>query len=262
MGERGRLSRQAAGDRARAQSRRRGSGAGAVRPTFSWKREVALGLGLYAVYLGVRRLALAGDGRARAEHNAQRVVALEERLGLHVEPALQQLVLPRRELVQALNLGYGTLNVGLTVGWLMLLYRKGHPRFFRYRRAALLTVLGAQPVFLRFPVAPPRKLDHLVDTIAEVGGFDLDSGLIEKLYHPLAALPSIHVAIAEVTAAGLRDTSRSPLVRALARCYPALVAAIVLLTANHYVVDVLAGSALGRAGLRLAKLLERRRSAA
>jgi hypothetical protein len=224
---------------------------------FSWKREVALGLGLYAVYLTVRRLALAGEGRARAEYNAQRVVAAEERLGLHVEPRLQQLVLPSRKIVQALNLGYATLNVGLTVGWLIVLFRRRHPLFHRYRRTALVTVLGAQPVFLLFPVAPPRKLEHLVDTIAEVSGFDLDTGLIEKLYHPLAALPSIHVAIAEVTAAGLRDTTRSPAVRALAPLYPPLVAAVVLLTANHYVVDVLAGSALGRAALRIARLFER-----
>jgi hypothetical protein len=226
-------------------------------PRFSWKREIALGLGLYAVYLTVRRFALAGNGRERADENARRIVAAEERLGLDVEPELQRLVLERRALVQALNLGYATLNVGLTVGWLILLFRRRHPLFHRYRRAALLAVLGAQPVFLFFPVAPPRKLEHLVDTIAEVGGIDLDSGLIEKLYHPLAALPSIHVTIAEVTAAGIGETTGSRTVRTLTPLYPPLVAGVVLLTANHYVVDVLAGSVLGRASVWLARLLDR-----
>lgn len=224
---------------------------------FSWKREVALGLGFYAVYLGVRQLALKGDGRDRAERNARRVVSFERRLGIHVEPRLQQLVVEHRHLVQGLNIAYGTLNVGLTVGWLMVLFRRRDPLYHRFRRAALLAGLGAQPVFLLFPVAPPRKLEHLVDTIAEIGGVDLDSGLISKLYHPLAAMPSIHVTIAEVTADGLATTSRSRLVRALAPVYPPVVAAIVLLTANHYVVDAVAGSALGRLASRCARRLSR-----
>jgi hypothetical protein len=222
---------------------------------FSWKREVALGLGFYGTYLLVRRLALSGDGRERAHRNARRIVALEKRLHLDVEPRLQQLVVHRHDLVQVLNLAYATLNVGLTVGWLMLLFHRRDPAFHRYRRAVLLAGLGAQPVFLLFPVAPPRKLDHLVDTIAEVGGVNLDTGLVSYLYHPLAAMPSIHVTIAEVTADGLRQTSRWAFVRALAPAYPPLVAAVVLLTANHYVVDAAAGSVLGRLTVRLGRRL-------
>ncbi len=150
-----------------------------------------------------------GDGEQRAARNAERVVALERRLGIHVEPALQQNVLRRRRLVEGLNLAYATLNVGLTVGWLVHLFRRRHPEYHRFRRAVLLGGLGAQPVFLLFPVAPPRKLDHLVDTIAEVSGVDLDSGLVSRLYHPLAALPSIHVTIAVVTAEGIRRDEQS-----------------------------------------------------
>jgi hypothetical protein len=219
------------------------------RRRFSWKREVGIGLGFYAMYLLVKEVALAGDGRRRAETNAQRVVALERRLGLHVEPRLQQHVLPRRRLIGVLNLAYATLNVGLTVGWLIGLFRRRHPDYHRFRRAVLLGGVGAQPVFLLFPVAPPRKLDHLTDTILEVSGVDLDSGLIARLYHPLAAMPSIHVTIAVVTAEGIRATSERAVIRALAPAYPPLVAAVVLLTANHYVVDAVAGGVLGRVAL-------------
>jgi len=224
--------------------------------TFSVRREVALGLGVYAVYLVVRRLALAGDGRERAERNAERIVALERRLGVHLEPRLQEVFLPNRRLIGALNLAYGTLNVGLTVVWLIRLFRRRDPRFHRFRRAAVLGILGAQPVFLFFPVAPPRKLDHLVDTIAVVSRVDLDSGLIAKLYHPLAAMPSIHVTIAVVTAAGIQETSHRRWARTLAPVYPPLVAAVVFITANHYLLDAVAGAALGKAALCSAKALE------
>src|SRR5918999_6184186 len=180
---------------------------------FSARREAALGLGVYAVYLLVRRAVVNERGRLQAAENAERIVALERRLGIHVEPGLQAVLLPRRRLVAVLNVAYVTLNVGLTVGWLMRLFRRRHPDFHGLRRAAALATLGAQPVFLFFPCAPPRTLDGFVDTIVEVSGLDLDRGLIAQLYDPLASMPSIHVAYAVVTAAGIAGTSESPLVR-------------------------------------------------
>ena len=188
--------------------------------------------------------------------NAERIVALERRLGIDFEPELQRMVLPYRRLLHVLNLGYATLNVGLSVGYLMRLFSKRHPEFHRLRRATVLTILGAQPAFLWFPTVPPRKLDHMVDTIAEVSKLDLDSGPIAKLYHPLAAMPSIHVAFAVVTGAAIAETAESPLVRRLAPGYPPLVAMVVFVTANHYVLDAVAGAALGAAGLKVARWFE------
>lgn len=220
---------------------------------FSGRREVAIGLGIYAAYLLVRRLKANDEGRRRAAVNAERIVALERRFDLHVEPDLQALLLPRRKLVAVLNVAYVTLNVGLTVGWLMRLFRRRHPEFHRLRRAAALATLGAQPVFLFFPVAPPRTLDHFVDTIADVSGVDLDQGLVAQLYDPIAAMPSIHVTYAVITAAGIAATSDSRAARTLAPGYPPLVALVVFATANHYVLDAIAGAALGLGALRLAR---------
>jgi hypothetical protein len=221
--------------------------------TFSGRRELALGLGMYAVYLLVRAAVVTDSGRAKARRNAELIVAAERRLQIHFEPELQRVLLPRTRLIAVLNVAYAVANVGLTVGWLMRLFFRHRPEFHRLRRAAVLTTLGAQPVFLLFPTAPPRTLDHFVDTIAEVSGFDLDSGLIAKLYDPIAAMPSIHVAYAVVTATGIAQTSRSPFVRHVAPAYPPLVALTVLATANHYVLDCVAGAALGFGGLRLAR---------
>ena len=226
---------------------------GTRRRRFSTGLEVAIGLGVYAVYLVVRRAVVNERGRARAARNAEHIVALERRLGMHVEPRLQALLLPRRRLIAVLNVAYVTLNVGLTVGWLVRLFRRRDREFHRLRRAAVLTTLGAQPVFLLFPVAPPRTLEHFVDTIEEVSGIDLDRGLVAQLYDPIAAMPSIHVAYAVVTATGIVETSESPLARALAPAYPPLVAVVVFVTANHYVLDAVAGGALALAVLRAAR---------
>ncbi len=212
-----------------------------------------MGLAVYAGYLLVRRLKLRRGARAHASRNAERVVALERGLGIHVEPALQRALLPRTRLVAVLNVAYVTLNVGLTVGWLIHLFRRRHPEFHRLRRAAVLTTLGAQPVFLFLPVAPPRTLDDFVDTIADVSGIDLDRGLVAELYDPIAAMPSIHVAYAVVTAAGIVASARSPWARRAVPAYPLLVSLVVFATANHYVLDAVAGAALAAVALRAAR---------
>jgi hypothetical protein len=222
---------------------------------FSGRREVAIGFGAYAVYLAVRALVVNDGGRAKAARNARRVCEWEERLGLHLEPRVQERMLRHPRALGVLNVSYVTLNVVLTVGWLMLLWRRRHPDFHRLRRAAALSLLGACPVFLFFPCDPPRALDHFVDTVAEV--VDLDSGLVVKLYNPIAAMPSIHLAFAVVTGAGMAETARSPLVRAIGIVYPPAVLGTVVGTANHYVLDGIAGSCLALLALRISRALER-----
>src|SRR5205807_7453597 len=117
-----------------------------------------------------------------------------------LEPPVQRALLRFPRLVHALNVGYGVFNVGLTVGWLVLLYRTRDPGYHRLRRACVLAHVGAQPAFLLFPTAPPRVLEGFVDTLSEVSGFDLEHRLLVRLFNPVAAMPSLHVAFAVVTA--------------------------------------------------------------
>jgi PAP2 superfamily len=219
---------------------------------FSLRREVAVGLGTYAVYLAVRAATVNDRGRRAALRNARRVVAAERRLRVHIEPHLQRASLPRKRALAAANVSYVTLNVGLTVGWLMLLYARRDPRFHRLRRAWVIATLGAQPAHLLFPTAPPRGLEGFTDTIREAG-IDLDSGWVAYLYNPLAAMPSIHMAYAVTTSAGIATTARSPLLRRAALAYPPLVALIVVATANHFVLDVVGGGILGGVSAALAR---------
>jgi hypothetical protein len=184
------------------------------------------------------------------------VVALERRLGIHVEPVFQRLLLPRRRLLGVLNVAYVTLNVLLTVGWPLRLFFLRHGGFHRTRTAVCLAMVGGCPVFLAFPCDPPRTVEGFTDTIKETG-FDLDRGLVVRLYNPIAAFPSIHIAFAVVTAAGIAETAESAWLRRLAPVYPPAVAATVFATANHYVVDAVGGAVLAALALRLARALER-----
>lgn len=213
---------------------------------------MALSLGTYGLYLAAGAARDNPAGRARAARNARRLEALERRLGLHLEPQIQGLLLDRPRLARALSAGYVVPNVVLSVGSVMRLFFRHHPDFHRIRRAGLLSIVGSAAAFYLFPCDPPRKLDHMVDTIRE-GGLDLESGIVVKLYNPIAAFPSMHMAFAVVTSAAVLADARSPALRAAARVYPGGVALLVFATANHFLVDALAGAALARAGLRLGR---------
>ena len=215
-------------------------------------REAVVGLGAYTAYLGVRGAVLARHGRARARANALRVASLERRVHLGVERPVQELALRKPRLVHVLNAGYAGANVTMSMGWLVLLARRGDPGFRRERRAALLAFLGALPAFLLFPTAPPRTLDGYADTIA-VSGVDIEHPVLVRFYNPVAAMPSHHVAFAVVTGAGLAARARGPLGAAGWRVYPAAVAVVVLCTGNHFVLDCVAGAALGAVARRLTR---------
>ena len=208
------------------------------------RREVVVGLGAYAAYLGVRQLVWNERGRTRAAHNARRVAAWERRVGVLVEPRVQTAAARARRLMTVLNAGYAAGNVMLSVGWLVMLYLRGDPTFARERRAALAAFASALPVHAAFPMAPPRALEGFVDTL-RVQGIDLEHPALVRFYNPISAMPSYHMAFAVVSGLGLSQHAHCHAVRLAWLGYPALVAAVVVGTGNHFVADVAAGSSLG-----------------
>ncbi len=210
----------------------------------SGRREVAIGLSAYAAYLAVRHVVWTDRGRARARRNATRVLAVERRLGIAVEPRVQTAALRTRRLVDVLNAGYAAGNVALSVGWLLRLFRRADAAFLAERRAAVIAFTSALPVFLAFPTAPPRTMDGFVDTMAD-RGIDLQRPWLVRFYNPIAAMPSHHVAFAVVTGSGLAARAGGAATRSAWRAYAPVVAIVVIATGNHFVADVAAGAALG-----------------
>lgn len=213
----------------------------------SGRSEIGLGFACYSAYLLARRHAMADDGPDRALRNAEAIRKAEADLGLRIEPALQRHVARGPGLVKALSAGYLVANIGLTVGWLIVLYRREDPRYLSERRAAMLAFLGALPVFAAFPTAPPRALEESERTAWQ--GIDLDHPALLRFYNPIAAMPSHHAAFATVTGLGLAAGDG----RAVWRTYPAAVGWMVMATGNHYAADVAAGALLGWIAHRLTR---------
>jgi hypothetical protein len=88
--------------------------------------------------------------------------------------------------------------------------------------------------------------------MAEVSGVDLEHPLLVRFYNPVAAMPSLHVAFAVVTAGAIADRASSGVGKAAAYAYPPLVSLVVAGTGNHYVLDAVAGAALGSAARAVA----------
>jgi membrane-associated phospholipid phosphatase len=219
-------------------------------------RELLLVVGGVLLYFGGRGLT-ESDPAPALEH-AHGLVALERALGLYWEPWLQGLVDGSHVLVTLANWVYIWGHwpvIVLTLGWLVV----RHPGTYRRTRNAM-AVSGAigMVVFVLYPVAPPRLLDlGLVDTVSvhSEAYRVLQPPAFTNLY---AAMPSLHVGWNLLMGIAIVSVSRRRLLRALGYLLPASMVAAVVLTANHYVVDVVAGAAVASLGLAVATWLDRR----
>jgi len=230
-----------------------------VRDRWAGLREIAVFVAAYLTYFGVR--ALTEGAVPQAHHNAGAVVDLERELGMAVEGQVQRAVLPHPVLVDAANAVYmyGHWPVIITGGVLLFRYRRQD--YYRLRNAFLITGLVGLVVFAVFPVAPPRLTDlPLVDTVtSEAEGYR--QILPASFVNEYAAMPSFHVGWNLLLGIVVYRAVRHWWLRGLAVVGPASMAVAVVVTANHYILDVVAGAAIVLLALALLVHAERRHTA-
>lgn len=221
-------------------------------------REILLVFAGVLVYFGVRGVTVT-DAQEALDH-ALDLVALEKTLGLYVEPSLQTLVLGSDWLVDVMNWVYIWGHwpvIGVVLLWLFF----AHPAGYRRTRNAMLISGGVGLViFASFPVAPPRLAGlGLIDTVTE------HSSAYRILQPPAfvnqyAAMPSLHVGWDLLMGLAVYTYARHVAVRIAGLALPVLMVSSVVLTANHYLIDVFVGAALVLASMAAARRIERRRS--
>ena len=218
-------------------------------------KEAALILGAYFAYFGVR--AISEGSASIALENARLLIELEQQVGLFVESSVQGALLSSEALVDIVNWIYVWGHwpvIGAVAIWLFA--RK--PKAYRTYRNALLISGGIGLVFfIGFPAAPPRFTDlGFVDTV-------FSQSSVARLMQPTeftneyAAFPSLHFGWSLLMAIAIfRESQRLP-VRVVAWLLPLGMLVSIVATANHWVVDAIAGGAVSLVGLRAALLLER-----
>ena len=171
------------------------------------------------------------------------VLAAERRMHLAVESGVNAWTGGHHLLALALSDYYQFCHLPVTLGLLTWCWWRSD--LYRQARNALvaINVVGFL-VFLAVPVAPPRLLPGgaFTDLVALAGfGTGHAGGLPADQY---AAMPSLHVAWAIwVALVGLRLTRRG-WVRVLLVAHPVLTTVAVVATANHYLLDAVAGGAV------------------
>ncbi|HEV7962120.1 MAG TPA: phosphatase PAP2 family protein, partial [Actinoplanes sp.] len=128
-------------------------------------------------------------------------------------------------------------------------------------RTALMLATGIALIgFWVYPLAPPRFLGGhgFVDPVTALHSFGLySSPQADSLANQFAAMPSMHAGWALWCAVAVLVTSRRPLVKTAAAVYPFVTIVVIFATANHYLLDAVAGAVVTIFGLLIGLLLQR-----
>ena len=207
-------------------------------------RQVSLFVAVYFAYGLVRGLV---EGRATAAfQHAREVIAIERTLHLFVEPSVQAWASGSHLLMEMASWLYVNAQTSVTIGALLYLYLRYNRSFYYVRNMFMIAMAIALVSYIVFPTAPPRFMPEwgFVDSVSDLTGVQVShaSGSMTALFNPYAAVPSMHVAFALMIGWPLARLARRWPVRLLWMLYPFLVAFVIVVTANHFVVDALLGA--------------------
>jgi hypothetical protein len=184
---------------------------------------------------------------AQATTNAWRIWHLQNFMHLPTEAAVQHWAMAWAPLARIANLYYIGAHFPVTIVVLVWLFARHHGDYLRVRTQLAMATAAGLVLHMFFPLAPPRLIPQfgLTDTMVTVGpsaypaGPPAQSGFVNQY----AAMPSLHVGWALLMAIAVITVARTPW-RWLALLHPTLTWFVVVVTANHYWLDGLAGCTL------------------
>lgn len=206
--------------------------------------------GVYAIVKGFFR-----GTRDEGIVNAQAVIDAEKNLGIFVEGDVQRFFVDNGLGMPFWNWFYLASQIIVLPATLVLVFLFARHAYPLIRNLAILSWMGGVIWYALQPVAPPRHADiGVVDTISTQTFFDMDSGFALFFYNPVAAMPSLHVGMAPVAAWALWRLTPWFATRALGLLYPMVVGLTVVVTGNHYLLDIAGGLAVVLPAAALARL--------
>ncbi|MFF4097690.1 phosphatase PAP2 family protein [Streptomyces sp. NPDC001834] len=228
------------------------------RPRPRWWTELPLLALVYAAYSAGRLLAR-GDV-STAVDNGLAILRLEKTLHINAEHPLNRLFTAHPALGIPSDFLYASLHYLLTPAVLVWLFRRREDLYRRARTWLMTSTVLGLVGFTLMPTCPPRLLDAahgFVDTMAQYSSYgwwgaeaSAPRGL-GAMTNQYAAMPSLHVGWALWCGILLWRHARHPLVRAAAVAYPLVTTLVVMGTANHYLLDAVAGAAVMGVGALL-----------
>jgi membrane-associated phospholipid phosphatase len=213
--------------------------------------EVVLILFVTMAYFLTRGLIRGREGGA-VDH-ANKLLGIENALHLNPERPIQHFTLHHEWLLQIANNFYLYAHLPVLIGVAVWLYVARPWAYPWFRNAFLISALFGLSMYVLLPVAPPRFMPGFVDTMA-LYGFNVDGSAAGPLYNPYAAMPSLHVGWSLLAGIALIACARSWWLKAAGGALPILMTFAVIMTGNHYLLDVIAGAAVVLVSLTLSAL--------
>lgn len=226
--------------------------------SISFVREVGIIVLAAYIYFFVRGLIHAREPEAM--DNARWLVSQEKALGIFHELRFQEMILNRQWLVDLANAVYIYGHWPVVVGTLFWLFLKHRQMFPVYRTALLVSGAMGIVFFVLYPMAPPR----LVGELGFVNTVTLHSEAYRVLQPPsltnqFAAIPSLHVGWNLLMGIAIVSFSTNRLLKVFGVSMPIAMYVATIVTANHYFLDGVLGSALALIGLGVAWKISRPR---
>ncbi len=220
-------------------------------PRLYWWREL-LTIGVfYGVYTMVRNFGIASDSTVDALRHAKQIIRIEEFLSSFHEKAIQDAFIDWTWFIKFWDVFYGSAHFLVTIVAIVWMFRKAPARYPIWRNTLAVTVALALLGFTLYPLMPPRLLDQhglhygFVDTLQVVGGlWSFNSGTMSKISNQYAAMPSLHFAWATWCTCVLVPMIKPLWGKILMGLYPVATLFCIVVTANHYWIDALAGAAV------------------
>jgi membrane-associated phospholipid phosphatase len=219
-------------------------------------RQLAIWSGFALAYEIAR--GFADRDAATALANGRAVLHAEQWLHLFFEQRLQNALVGFGALMNALGWTYWLSQFAVVSAVLLWVYLRRYDSYFRLRNALIIANTLGLVIYVAVPSAPPRLLPGLVhDTLAASGALRHGSGLVTFAENPYAAMPSLHTADALLVGIALALVVRRIWLKALCLAWPVWVAFALVVTGNHFWLDIAAGAVLAAVALPAAAALER-----
>ena len=204
-------------------------------------RQLAILAGVDVAYELVR--GLADSERAVAITHGAQVIQFEQSTHTFFEPSLQALFLPAHWLIDVADQLYINAQFSIALGFLIWLYLFRNESYYFVRNMFVVAMGLALIGYTLFPTAPPRMFPYhgFIDTITDFSNINHDSAIAKIFINPYAAVPSMHCAFALMIGGTGVMVCRHWFSRMLWAFWPPLIAWVVIVTANHYWVDVALG---------------------
>jgi hypothetical protein len=226
-------------------------------------RQLSLFAAAYFGYRLVRGL-VEGDANAAFAH-ARDLISIERGMHVFVEPSIQAWASGSHFVMVLTSWLYVNAQGSITIGALLYLYVRHNHNFYFVRNMFLVAMGIALVGYMVFPTAPPRFMPEwgFMDTVADVTPVNVSgkSASMTALFNPYAAVPSMHIAFALMIAWPLARLVRSSAARVMWIVYPFVMTFVIVVTANHFILDALFGALTAGASAYGASWLARARPA-